>query len=222
MTNFLLFNFFSTLENIGIIVLLLSIFKYRVFDYTPQILLTSLIMSMISHTMRFEFNHSNFVPLMIIFSLFLFIWIAFRVSFYYALIITVVGFIASSLLQAILLYSLQFIGVLSLKTVEIPYSLEGYMLQATTVLVSFFISFVLRRKNIGFNWVPYSRTAKFTLKGDNIILFIVTITSVFAIGLLFYLYLSGDLKIVAISILFLILLTLLFYLSGKQEEKYYD
>jgi hypothetical protein len=220
--NFILFNTFSTLENIGIILIMLSLFKYRVLDYLPQILLTSSILSLISHTMRFELSNSNLVPFIVILTLFLFVWIAFRVSVFYALIITIVGFIASALLQLILLFIIELTELTTLNAIETPYSIEGYSIQFMTSILAFLLSFLLRRKNYGFNWVPYSKTAKFKLKGDNIILFLVTIVSVFTIGLLFYLYLSGYIHLLAIFVLFSVLMFLLFYLSGKKEEKYYD
>jgi hypothetical protein len=220
--NFLLFNLFSSFENIAIIVLTLSIFKYRVLDFIPQILLTSLIMSLISHTMRFEFDNSQFVFFILIITLFIFVWLAFRVSYFYALIISVIGIFTYGLLQAILIYVLEFMGLLSMEVAQRPYSKLGYIMQFVTSIFALCISYLLRQKNYGFNWIPYSRSAKYKLKGSNIVLLMVSIVSVFVIGLVFYLYLSGYLHLFAIFILFFIVLVLLFYLSGKQEGKYYD
>jgi hypothetical protein len=220
--NFLFFNLVSTIENIAAIILLLSIFKYRVLDYFPQTILSGLILSLISHTMRFEFNDSNWVPFVSIITLFLFIWIAFRVALFYALIISVVGYVAYSLIQAILVFILHSLGYLSLETAQQPYALQAYIMQLITSIVAFSISYLLTRKNYGFNWVPYSSTAKFKLTRDNVILIIVTIISVIVVGLVFYLFLSGYLHVFAIFVLFFIVLALLFYLARKQEEKYYD
>jgi hypothetical protein len=220
--NFFLFNLFSTIEVIAVIILMLSIFKYRVMDYIPQILLTSLTMSLISHTIHFEFENNSVVPIVSIIVLFIFVWLAFRVALLYAMIISVVGYVTYGLLQTVIVYILQFTGLVSLDTALKPYSLLGYLMQLITSIVACLISYQIRKKNFGFNWIPYSSSAKFRLKGDNIILFITVIVSVFVIGLAFFLFLTGYVHLIANFILIFIVLALLFYLASKQEGKYYD
>jgi hypothetical protein len=219
---FISFNFFSTVENIATITLLLSIFKYRVLDYIPQMLLASLVMSLISHTMRFEFANSSFVPVIMIFTLFLFIWISFKVAPLYALIITIVGYVVYGLLQTMIFFGLQSLGLLTQEMVEKEYSYEGYLLQFITFIAAYIISNLLRKNNYGFNWVPYNKSAKFKLIGDNLLFFVTVVISVFIIGLVFYLFLSGYLHLLANFVLIFFVLALLFYLSRKQEIKYYD
>jgi hypothetical protein len=220
--NFFLFNLFSTIENAAAIILLLAIFKYRITDYYPQIILTSLTMSIISHSMRFQLDFNSWVPLITIITIVFFIWITFKVSFLYALIISVVGFVAYGLLQTILLSLLSLTGIVDGASVEISYSLEGYILQVFSSITACLISYFIRQKNYGFNWVPYNSTAKFKLKGDNLLLFIVAIISIFVMGLMFFLYLKGYLHLFANLILIFIVLILLFYLARRQETKYYD
>jgi hypothetical protein len=220
--NFILFNLFSTVELFAAITLMLCIFKYRMTDYIPQIILTSLVISLISHTMRFELNSESWVPLVSLLTLFYFIWMLFRVSIIYAFIISFVGYLAYGVIQVVFLFSLQFFGYFSLDLALEPYSHITYVLQLITSILALSVAYLLRRKNYGFNWVPYSKKAKFDLKGGNFFFFIVVFISVIAVGLLFHWYLAGYINLLANFILFFVVLAVLFYLAGRKEEKYYD
>lgn len=205
-----LFILFSTLEALAIYTIMLTIFRYNVFDYIKQLLPISFLMSLCSYSVWSDFELSSYAPVISVFILIFFIFLVLRTSLIGAVLVAVKGYIAYAVVQTIALAILQLSGLISLERVQANKP-DLYILQITTAIILFVISFFLFRARYGFS---YSLN-RFKWKGEGRLVLGILIAGIaFIAGIsLFRTTLFLAAAILAALLFFLI------YLSLREEKR---
>lgn len=213
--DFIMFNLISMFENVAAFCLMFALFRFRVKEYFIHILFAAFLMSQLSYYMRTVFELGNIVPFMSMIMMFLMMWLLFRVQVYYAGIMSLVTYIAFSSIQAMLVLAQLSTGML--EAIE-PFSTAAYINQLITALLSFIVSWFLFRRRLGFTFVPFSESSPLRIKGENLwYIFLIIFISIFT-GLNYYWFFIKVDHILLVSVMFLISLCLLLYLSLRKER----
>ncbi|OKP91361.1 hypothetical protein [Paenibacillus sp. P32E] len=141
------FMFFSTIEGIGLLALMLSVFRLKITQFMWPALFTILIMNFQSYMLRNELSLSYLVPVINIFLFITFITIFVKESILGSAIITVTGYLVFSILQASLLVLI--FG--SIGTVESS-TINGYILQTLSFMLDTVLAWFLYRHGKGFSF----------------------------------------------------------------------
>ncbi|WP_189023888.1 hypothetical protein [Paenibacillus albidus] len=199
------FMFFSTLEGVGLLALMLSVFRLKITQFIWPALFTILVMNLQSYILRNELSLSYLVPVINIFLFVLFITIIVREPVLGAGIITITGYLLFSILQASLL--LLVFG--SIRNIE-DSAANGYALQSLSFLVDTLLAWFLYRHGLGFSF----DFEKLRLKKESlvVVLFILVTTMTFAV-------LMYQENISKLSIFFVVSLLYFLYYSFKKEKE---
>lgn len=141
------FIFFSTIEGIGLFILMLSIFRLKVTDFLWQALFIILLMSLQSFVMRHEFELSYVVPLinLVLFSLLLAtVW---KVPVLWSVIVSISGYFAFGFIQSLIVLSL-------FGSLEAPVTIDIniYAAQTITGFITSLLGYILNKFGIGFTF----------------------------------------------------------------------
>lgn len=215
--DFIWFNLFSTIESIGMFILMLALFRFRIREYISHIVFASFLLSQLSYYMRVDFGLGSYVPVAFVIFTFLFVWLMFRVQLFYAAVMAVIGYITFFLLQGIII----FMGIsLKLFTLdEIAPTWLGYVLQLTTFAVAILISLLLLKKRLGFTFVPFSESAYFKLRGENILFLFLVLLGVIVVGVYLYWGLQSFYSFMMVIAMLIFYLSSLMYLAIRREKQ---
>jgi hypothetical protein len=219
--NFFLFNLFSTLEAMALIVLILAIFKYRIREYFVHSIFASIMMSLTSYTLRFEFNDSSLATIIQIALLVLFFWLTFRIPIYFAFMVAILGSFFYILIQGIVLITGRALNVFTFAQATTSFSTDMYVAQVSSLCVALLISLFLRKKNFGWNYVPFENN-KIQLKGINGRFLLIVSLGFASIGLFFSVTINIYVHLIISIITFIIVILLLLYYANKKEVEYHD
>lgn len=218
MKDFILFNLFSTIEIIGMFCLILALFRFKIKEYVVQIVVASFLLSQISYYMRTILDVSHYVPLIFLVFAFIFMRVLFRVQVYYAASMIVIGYIAFTLLQAIIIFASISLNLFKLDDV-VAFSWLSYYQLLISCLISLIISWVLLKKRIGFTFVPYSETVRVKISGENTVFFVIVLLSVAIAGINLYFSLQSIYSLILIIVLLTFSFGSLIYLSIRREKQ---
>lgn len=215
--DFIWFNLFSTIEVVGMFVLMLALFRFKIREYITHIVFASFLLSQTSYYMREHFDLASYVPLMYVVFTFLFVWLMFRVQLFYAAVMAVTGYIGLIIIQGVII----FIGIsLNLFQLDdIGPTWLGYVLQLITFLTSLFISWLLMRKRIGFTFVPFSESVSVKLKGENTLILLVILLTFLFTSVNLYLSFLGMISFMIVVVLFIFFFSSLIYLAIRREKR---
>jgi hypothetical protein len=215
--DFIWFNFFSTIEVVGMFCLMLALFRFRIKEYIFHMIFASFLLSQTSYYMREHFELANYVPIVFVIFTFLFVWLMFRVQLFYAAVMAVTGYIALIILQGAII----FIGIsLNLFQLDdIGPTWLGYILQLITFLTSLFISWLLIRKRIGFTFVPFSETLQVKFRGENIFFLIIVLIGIIVAGIYLYWGLKSFYSFLFVILLLVCYFSSLVYLAIRREKQ---
>lgn len=205
-----LFTIVSIIEYFAIMILTFAIFRIQFSHLKYQILFIALALTFVSYTLRSDdlLTLNLFVQPILIF---LFIWMIFKIHPYYALIMSGVGYFSYGLIQAVLMLTFN-------SGLHWPIKIVAICSAAVTIL----LSFLLRRKNMGWAFVPTSEYLMEKIKKQELIVFITTIIfSIVAVAIaITFTMIETDPLYLFIAIIVLALsVSILFYLSNRKEKE---
>ncbi|MGM0882572.1 MAG: hypothetical protein ACQEXQ_16215 [Bacillota bacterium] len=148
MLDFIGFMFFSTIEGLGILAIMLKIFSYKFIRFLAPALFLITIMNLQSYFLREELSLENVVPLINIFLFIAFLSIVMKIPFFASIIITGAGFFVFAIIQASII-ELTPNGYFSIDEVQTNH-IKGYLVQLITASINFSLAWLLNIKRIGF------------------------------------------------------------------------
>ncbi|MGF7050773.1 hypothetical protein J2T13_005323 [Paenibacillus sp. DS2015] len=195
---------FSTIEGVGLFVLMLSIFRLKATDYMWQALFMILLMNLQSFFLRNELSLAYIVPLV---NIVLFIFLlntVVKISLVWAGIVSIAGYLAFAIIQTLIL--LVYFGSIDAAQSSIG---NGYLTQSLSGVISVLIAWGLYKFGIGFTF-DFDR---FRLKWEGIIVVLLIIIFLLVFTALLY---KNELSL---NIVFFIcsLLFLLYYALIKEK-----
>ena len=217
---FLLFTLISSVEYIALIIFAFTLFRINPRWYKPQMLFVCVSLSYVSFTMRGD-DLAFITPFIQLAVLIVLLWLMFQIHPGYAALVAVIGYFAYGLLQGALLLVLGLFGV-HLQAM----TLRMYGVALLTSLIMFGVSYMLKRRNRGFSFVPHSDEVNFGKysKRDKMLMSVVVVLLILGTGIVFCAYYFTLLLgtwltfLLALCVLF-IEVCILFYYSRKREEE---
>jgi len=183
--DFIYFTLRSSLEYIAIIALMFTLFKIEYKHMKYQIGFVCLILSYVSYTTRLE-GLTSISPMVQLVLLILFVWLLFQIQVFYAALISIVGYHVYGGIQSILAIIMEFLGALSLDNpnlMALPFTILA-VLSSVSVLL---ISYIIKKNNWGFTFVPHSPHRKVKLgKDKNRVVLIVILFGIVLFGISYY------------------------------------
>lgn len=200
------FMLFSTLEGIGLLALMLSLFRFKITQFMWPALFTILIMNLQSYIMRNELSLSYLAPIINIVIFIFFIATVVKEPIVGSALITITGYLAYALLQTALVPIL--IGSIR----EVQNSLiNGYILQSGSFVLDGLLAWALYRYGKGFSF----DFEIFRLKKENIIVVSLIIATLAAFGIILF---KNDILVNGIFFAFSLLLFLYYAVMKERSE----
>jgi len=215
----LLFLLFSTIEFGSAIALTFSIFLFPIRSNLSRIAFSSLFLAQTSYLIRVELDAETYAPIILVAIMFLFIWMILRVQFFYAAIMTVIGYIATAVVQfsLFLIYS----KIFNLFTLELSISnhLFSYFMQASSSSLSLLICYYFVKKRIGFTFVPDDmKTIQF--RRENFPFVFIIFIALIILSTFYYLRDSYSTHFIVLGLLLTLTLIMLLYLAIRKEGQH--
>lgn len=198
------FIFFSILEGMGLVALMLTIFRYKIKYYIWPSLTIVILMSLTSFILRNELSLSYLVPAINIVGFMFFVLAVFKQSMVGSAIISLTGYFSYGIIQLLLLKTMY--G--SVQNLESNVT-NGYILQSITFVICSVLSWYLYGHGYGFSVNFFD---KFRFRFENIFVLSILITSILLFAVIMY-----TLNLIALSVLFLFSLIFFLYYSFRKE-----
>ncbi len=164
----LLFFVFSPLENLSLFLLMFSLFKFKLDgDVYKKMFYSIIFLSLFS----FLIGNSSFSPIGQLIIIIVCTWVFIEIPLFYSMVMATTSFILIGLIQILLIFSFQLMGVVTLEGVAATnegYTPSGYMISSLTTFTAIAISMIANRFRIGFHLTPKNRTKREAGKKENI------------------------------------------------------
>lgn len=213
---FLVFTLFSSVEYAAILIFTFSLFKIQFGWFKYHMAFVCVSLSYVSFTMRED--QLGFVsPFVQLALLILFMWLLFQIHLGYAAFITTVGYISYGLMQAIIILPAKII----FNELE-PFTSKMYFVALITSSVFFLISYIVRRKNWGYSFVPFSDRLEMSIKRGNLLFLLVILFLLIGVGIAYYFTVTIKTTLsflIAFIALLLIEVVILITFSNKKERE---
>lgn len=209
---------FSTLEWASLIVLAFAMFKIPLRGYWGQLLLSSFVLSLLSH---FVFNSLEVRPLSTLLQppvVFLFLWQMFRIQVFYAAMITVYGYLGYIFTQSLLIVGAKLVHIPTESIV--PGSIPMYSLQFATAFTVSILAFYLYKNRLGYSFVPDCEYVSVTLRGLNLQLLLLMLAGYAYIVSTNYISFSLNSPQYLSVVTFIVLAYLLYYALKKENAQH--
>lgn len=208
------------LDALAMLLLIMKLFKLPIWTYRYKIGGFVLFIAVFSYIIRIVLEVPQIdLPLQyILFALFL--RLAVKIKLHLAAFMCGAGITAYAVLQMVLYFIFQYTGIMSVTVVQQSMGWLVYLLQATSILSAYLISYGLYRFNLGFSFIP-SPPHDFYSKEDylsdhNYVLVIGNVISVITICLtLVLLYRANPLGLLVLAIMNY---AMLYYFSKRRED----
>ncbi|GIQ71171.1 hypothetical protein DUZ99_11960 [Xylanibacillus composti] len=219
MSYYLKFTIISFIENMAVMLLMMSLFKLNYRGQFPKVILICIMLVQLSFVLR-GYGWTVIVPLASAILLLLSMWLLFSLRFFHAAIVTVSTTLAFGLIQG-------FILVITLIYVEMPeiMSMTMDIVALLSASVMAYIAYLLRKRNWGFSFVAEGGDNHEIDYGESnnkkiLLVLAVAITNILILYALTIIY--GTLEsFLAVVLLMLPTLGALVYLSFvKEVDKY--
>ncbi|TFE22618.1 hypothetical protein [Cohnella luojiensis] len=178
-------NIFETIAGISLI---LSIFRFQIKGFVPQILFTAVVMAQTSYLLREVLNQDSITPFFMLAWIVILLWLLFRVHYFYALLMAITGYLGYLLIQISIVYSFQFLFDTEIPVVDF-YTMK--IIQIISSSIALLISVVLMMKRIGFSFVPDRVQESVLLKGTNRRMLLLLIAGSVIVSAIVFIYESG-------------------------------
>ncbi|ANE48333.1 hypothetical protein SY83_20910 [Paenibacillus swuensis] len=208
---------FSSLEFFSGLILSLTLFRFPVKNNYWKIGLMGAILGLLGFYLREIANLPDYAVFSNAIFTIVLITIFFRLNFVYSLLIAIIGIVAATLIEIVIVFT----GVyLKLTTVELisTNNIHSAILFLLSGLVMLFISFVLQKRKIGFLFKSSTFTWNKAIKGYNFIVSAVLLVSILVVNFITY---SIRINNVHFSLLIILALSLLIglYVSYKRNKQ---
>jgi hypothetical protein len=215
------FLLFSSLEYVGMIVLMFAVFRFSFRGFIPHTVFICLFLSFISHYFR-EIDLGRYATLAQEILFVVCIYLLYRVPVFYAIIMGTVGYQAYVTLQILLFLFLNKLGFITGE--ELNYDNEnGIFNLFINLAVIACLAFLFHRKGWGFTFIPTGNFGRIKMTGLNISILLLSMINVCNILLLHYYYSENRLHVFfLLSFVQLALLLGLIYYSIRKERQDLD
>ncbi|WP_270171278.1 hypothetical protein [Paenibacillus sp. SYP-B4298] len=182
----LMFTVTSLLEYLAIFTLTLSLFRFRAADYRWQIAFSCLSLLMVSYMTRAGLL-AEFSPFVQVLVLIVLLWFVFRIQFFYASVMSVLGFVLYGTLQLFIIFAARLVYRWANDIPALPDS-SMFIVAMLTSTICLGLGVSLYRRGWGYTFVP-QRTDGFInyRKRENFHLLLVVLIALLAIVGAYYL-----------------------------------
>lgn len=211
---FLLFS--PVMEFLALSLFTFSLFRFPLRGFIPHLIFLCLLLSYVAYTLR-ELGWTSYAPSIQMILFIVGIWLLFRVHSFYAVIMGVTGYHGYIVIQVPILLAMEAAGWANLSQGE---GLEW--VQFATVLAAGLITWLLRRYQIGFTFIPASDTRRVRFHKYNLIMLAVALLDIVLEGVFILLYKTkvNGLAFLLSTVQFLIMLFFLNYAMKKERNLY--
>jgi hypothetical protein len=212
------FLLFSSLEYVGMIVLMFAVFRFSFRGFIPHTVFICLFLSFISHYFR-ENGLVNFSALAQVVLFVICIYLIYRVHWFYAIIMGTFGYQAYVTLQILMFLIVKRLGLMTVE--ELSYANKKGVLNLLVYLGLIVVgALIARNKGWGFTFVPSGNFIRVKMTGLNVSIFLLSVVSIVIIGIAHYFYGENRLhSFFALSFLQLaFLLGLILYSMRKERQ----
>lgn len=210
----LIFLVMSSIEFCAMITLMFAIFRFSFSGYWIHTAFICVLLSYISFTMR-EMSFGEYAPVIQMIFFVLCIHLLYRVHWFYALIMGVVGYLSYLAIQMLVFTLLSLLQVVKWVNMDY-YNTNGSMVAIGSIFISFISSIYLRKKGYGYTFVPTSEYIRLSFRGINLTILIYSLISIVVLCLAF-LFLEDMIVFFLLSVVQILLLLFLLNYSMKKE-----
>lgn len=205
------FYLFSSLEGLGLMYLMLALFRHKLKDYILIALLITLVQADISFRMRGH-ELGDYVPIISLLLLVLMNFSVVRMSAVWSLAVAATGLLAFACIQAfIALILMQVLGEVTLVDLQtVP--LYRFMMQFPAFLLCYGLGNFLNKRGMGFAF----SLQRFQWRGENITICLISVLATISLSIMF---ISENLVLCAFT--FSVILLLLIYYQVRNEINYW-
>ncbi|WP_342423171.1 hypothetical protein [Paenibacillus sp. FSL E2-0178] len=169
MLDALVYIMFSMVDGLAIIIFAFGSFKIDLKTYWKEIPISSTVISVCNFFLSRHDTLSNYSPILSMTLMFIFLLFFFRISVLSSVRITVIGFVAQTLTQGIMIYATSLLIGKNLETIKSDDFLRS-ALQLISGIALVYISVLLRKNRKYFTTLPYDYSYKIKFTKTNVIL----------------------------------------------------
>ncbi|WP_239618864.1 hypothetical protein [Cohnella mopanensis] len=216
MSQFLLDVSVNMYETIAMFGLMLAMFRISLRNYIPHTVIASIVMAQTSYLLRFVFHLDSITPLFMLLWFLVFIWMVYRIHFFYVLLIVVSGYLGYLIIQSAMLILLQ----IEFTMEEITRTLlHVKLIQIAGSTLTLGCAYWLLKKRIGFSFVPDRMDEKVEIKGINLLILIVSLIACLFISGVAYIFINVNFLFSTLWTVLLFILLIILNFSLRKEMK---
>ncbi|MCY9511956.1 hypothetical protein M5W68_10480 [Paenibacillus larvae] len=192
-------------DALAMLVLILKLYRIPILRYSFKIFVFASFISIFSYFMRVVFGVAQFdLPLQYVLFV-LFLRYSIQIKIHYSAFIAGIGITAYTSLQLVIYYIYTHIGIIDISVLYQNSGMAVLMIQLTSILTAYLISYILKLFNLGFSIVimpPHEFSIREDyLSEENRQLLISVIVSIFTISLtVFLLYRAKALTLIIVAV----------------------
>ncbi len=196
--------FFSTLENISIVVLSLALFRIPFKYSASKVLIISFVLSIVSLFQRDYLHLDEFVTVSLMIAYVILFRFIFNFPIFYALLVSITGYLIYGAIQTLMVVAGTSMGLTTPH--DITYSLvDGSVLQFVSTSATLLLTLWMQRKKIGFMFVIKRLTIKHIFNSFNLILSFIILLAITTAQLVIISFIDNFSMIFALVALMLVL-----------------
>ncbi|MCL6606330.1 MAG: hypothetical protein K6T94_25975, partial [Paenibacillus sp.] len=173
--DFLLYLAFSVLETYALFFMAFKLFKIDL--YPKEMLFSSLIMGFFSYVLRNDYGLIQVDLFLQFILIFCFMWMLFKIHFFYAAIMTGITYQAYSLIQTLYYFLLNKTTLFSIDFNFVA-QFPVYLLQTLSATTAIIIGTYISKKRKGFDFVPDKPTGRINITTREKVLFSLNLPSI--------------------------------------------
>jgi hypothetical protein len=158
---------FSAFETFCVLYIILAIARLQIKDYLKEMIFGIIVISVSSYLFKEVGVLNNITPMLNLILILLILVFVFKISLKHSMIVVVIGYIIALIIQGIILYTPIVLSSVTFKEIK-GNDITRYTFQTISAITIFLIGLQLKRKNIGFVFVPYAPSLKFKLTKNNL------------------------------------------------------
>lgn len=158
---------FAAIETFSVIFIILAISRLQIKDYLKEMIFGIILISTSSYMFKEVKVLNDISPMLSMTLILLMLVFIFRISLKHSMIVVVIGYIVSLTIQGVILYAPIIAFNITLHDIK-DNDLTRYSFQTASTIIIFLVGLQLKRKNIGFVFVPYAPSLKFKLTKSNL------------------------------------------------------
>jgi len=208
----------SILEYIGMLSIMLAVYRFEIKHHYTQILFIAIMCSLLSHLLFINYQNS-YAPIIQLVALIILVRIILQVRLFYASIMSVSVITVYSTAQGVIIWGW---STLSNQNSSLPVtSITMYSIQIFSTLICIATAWYLQRKRIGVSFIPTSIRDRFYWSRINRLLLTLTGITVLVLWLVIYLiYIESKIQwSLSLMALHLIVSAALIIMVRKKDER---